>query len=471
METMKAQVLAESTARKRIAMLFDEGTFLELGAYVKQARSEFGNTGSPEGVITGYGAVNGKLVFAFAEDFSRFKGAISSTHAAKISRLYELAIKAGAPVIGMFDGAGADITEGVGALAGYGSIMKEVSSASGVIPQIALIAGSCAGGSAVIAQMFDFTIGVADRGKLYVNSPFLLKDNRVGSIAAAAALGQISHIAQDDADACSALRRLIDYLPQNNTDGIVCSPDHEDANRLTTEAEAILSSDDYDMSAFIEVIADSGSFLPLNENFASELVTAFAQLGGITIGIVANQPKLGKGALTPDAAKKAAHFISFCDSFHIPLLTIADTCGYAIDHEMENSPYASALAKLASAYAQATCPTVTLIAGRAYGSAFALMGSRSLGADVVFALERAEISALSPEASVDFVWGHRTENRASLIKEWKDSIASPIQAAAVGALDDIIATDEIRLRIASAFEMLSFKTDVKASKKHNVLPL
>ncbi len=472
MEIKKEQVYTEtSPARDMITALFDDGTFLEVGAYVKRARSEFGENMSLEGVITGYGAIDGRLVFAFAEDFTRFKGAIGSAHAAKINRLYEMAMKAGAPVVGIFDGAGADITEGVGALAGYGSIMKNVTAAWGVIPQIAVIAGSCAGGSAVIVQMFDLVIGAADKGKLYVNSPFLLKDNSIGSIKSAAELGQISLVTTDPMEACTALRRVINYLPQNNTEGTVYALNEEDANRLIPEADGILAASDYDMGALIEALADDQSFLSLSDAFAPEMLTGFAQIGGMIIGVVANQPKLKQGAITPDGARKAAHFISFCDSFNIPLLTIADTCGYAVDNAMEASPYAAALAKLASAYAAATCPTVTLIAGRAYGSAFALMGSKSLGADVVFALERAEITALSPEASVDFVWSGKKGERTALIEEWKRDMASPLLAASVGEIDDIIAVDEIRVRVAAAFEMLTFKADAKAAKKHGVIPL
>ncbi len=471
MEINKELVQAPSKARSMITALFDEGSFLEVGAYVKRTRTEFGRAAELEGVITGYGAVDGRLVFIFAEDFSRFKGAVSSSHAAKITRLYDMAMKAGAPVVGIFDGAGADVTEGVGALAGYGSMMRAVAAASGVIPQIALIAGSCAGGSAVVSQMFDLVIGAKDTGRLYVNSPFLLKDSNIGSISAAAKLGQVSFTVENTEEAAPLLRRLINDLPQNNTEGTVYALNEDDANRLIPDAAAILADADYDMNILLNSIADDGGFLALSEEFAPEMLTGLLQLGGMVAGVIANNPMLRGGAITPDGARKAARFLSFCDSFSIPLLTVVDTCGFVLDSEMEASPYSASLAKLASTYAGATCPTVTLIAGKAYGSAFAVMGSKAIGADVVFALERAEISALSPEASVDFVWSDKTGDRNALIEEWKRDVASPAQAAATGEIDDIISAEEIRVRVAAAFEMLSFKADAKAAKKHSVLPL
>ncbi|MCI8386867.1 MAG: carboxyl transferase [Clostridiales bacterium] len=467
-----------STANERIRSLFDEGTFAEVGAYAHKIAAELdGSNGELESVVCGYGAIDGRLVFAFAQDFSRMKGALGAMHAKKICDLYELAIKNGAPVIGIFDSAGAYVLEGVEALAGYGKIMKKVSDASGVIPQIAVIAGVCGGAMAAVASMFDIVIGAEKGGSLYVNPPFVLnnleKGANFGTIKTAAEGGLVNVVCADDTAALAYVRTLLAYIPQNNADGTAYSSTTDEINRLV-DVESIISGDGYSMAEVIEAISDDAKFLELSAEYGKSMLTGFVTMNGMVIGVVANQPAVNGGKLCADAAKKASKFISFCDCFDIPLLTLVDTEGYAVSVESEKAQYGAALAKLASAYASSDNAKVTVVLGKAYGAAYTLMGSKSIGADIALAVDSAKISAMPTSSAVAFAWNDKvTDNakRGEIEAEWDSVMASPVAAAKSGEIDDIISIDELRQRVSAAFEMLGAKNALCIEKRHNNLPL
>ena len=467
-----------SAARERIRALFDEGTFSETGAFAHRIASELGGDGCEfEGVITGFGAVDGRLVFAFVQDPSRMKGALGAVHAKKICELYDLAIRNGAPVIGVFDSAGAFVMEGVEALAGYGKIMKKVSEASGVIPQIAVIAGVCGGAAATIASMFDIVIGAEKTGSFYVNPPFITnnleKGAELGKISTAAKEGAVQVVSEDDTSALVFVRTLLSYIPQNSADGTAYSSSNDEINRLV-DVDSIISADKYSMADVIGTVSDDAKFLELGAEFAKSMLTGFVTLNGMVAGVVANQPAVDGGKITADAAKKAARFVSFCDCFDIPVLTLVDTEGYEVSAEAEKANYGAALAKLASAYAASENAKVTVVLGKAYGAAYTIMGSKSIGADISLALDSAKISAMPTASAVAFAWNDKvTDNakRGAVEAEWDSVMASPVAAAKAGEIDDIISSDELRQRVSAAFEMLGAKNSIDLIKRHDNLPL
>lgn len=452
------------TARARIAALFDEGTFVETGAFIKRRPTEFDRDAVAvddfEGVVTGYGAVGGKLVFAFAEDFYRSHGAMGESHAKKICALYDMAIKNGAPVVGIFDSCGAYVMEGVTALSGYGRVMSAVSAASGVVPQIAVIAGTCAGSSAVIASMFDFTIVSEAEGKYYVNS-----DNKETPVA--------SLTAEDEITAIAKTKELLSILPSNNCEGTV----RIDAPSKLICDLSFIEDGGYTAGNVIGEVIDSNYYQALSRGYGDEIVVTLAPIGGIVSLVVASDPSVNGGALTPAAARKAAHYISFADSFNIPVVTLVDTVGLPTS-DCGDAQYASELAKLAAAYASASCPKVTVVTGQAYGAAYTVLGSKSVGTDVVLALTTAKIGAMNAESAVALLWDDKfagakdpAERRAELISEWNATLGSAVEAAYKGEIDDVIPEAETRARIASCLEMLSMKNAGEVGRRHANLPL
>ena len=445
---------------QKIAALFDAGTFVETGAYMKR------DNGDMIGVVCGYGAISGKLVYAFSQDSDRKKGAFDALQAEKIAKLYELAIKNGAPVIGMFDSVGAIIGDGASAMAAYGKLLKVVSDASGIIPQIALITGVCAGMSATVAAMFDVVVTVKDVSKLYVNSPFLV-GQEVGTAESTAESGLSSVVANDEADAIAKAIKLIDMLPANNEEGSICNENSDNENRT-------VAIDGLSGKELIETVVDAESFVEIGAGYADGMITGFATFGGVTCGIVANDAGKENGIITADGAKKAAKLVAFCDSFSIPVVTLTDSTGVEMSKAAENAPLASQLAKLAMAYASATTAKITAIVGKAYGASFTLMGSKALGADMVYALPEAEISVMAPASAVAFLWNDQiteTVTRNDLIEKWKTDCASATAAAADGSIDDVIASAELRQRICAAVYMLMMKNGGAPVRKHCNLPL
>ena len=451
-----------SAVRAQLADIFDVASFVEVGAYVKRGFSDFVATEKSnefEGVICGYGAIDGKLAFAFAEDASRMGGVIDERHAKKIADLYNLAIKNGAPVIGIFNSNGTDIFAGTAGLAAYGKIMASVSAASGVIPQIAFVSGKCIGLSSAIAAMFDFTVK-ADDAELYVSSPALTgAENAQNSLVAFSGT----------ANQCAGyIRNLISFLPMNSDSGIFVESCTDNLNRMIGELDFAGEA-----RSVIATIADNGVFYEVSAEFAPAIVTAFATIGGVRAAIVANSFANNEGRLDVASARKISRFVNFCNSFSVPVVTLVDSNGLVIDKENEINFFAPELARLAQAYACANVPKVTVIIGHAIGASFVLLGSKALGADVVYCTDDAEVCALSAESGVAFAWDKYItleKSRESLVEEWRADVASPARAAASGEIDDIISTNELRARICSALLMLCAKGQ-NAIVGSKVLPL
>ena len=411
----------ETKGRADMIALFDAGTFVELGAYVRRR----GDNQPYDAVITGYGSVNGKLAFAFVQDSDRKAGALDDTGAEKIEKLYEQALRVGAPVIGVFDSAGAVVYDGAAALNAYGRVMTCVSRASGIIPQIAYVSGTCTGMAETIAAMFDVTVAVSEKT----------------SVKTAVA-------AKDDASAVSAVRALIELLPRNNKDVSAVDPT-DDVARPISMADGVVT------------LADDGVLTELYADIATEVKTALTRMGGETVGLVALN-----GKLTALGARKASRLVSFCDSFSIPVVTTVDSEGVAAEVDAS-----IAYGKLAKAYITATTAKVTVVTGKAYGAAFTLMGSRALGADLALALETSVISVLAPETAVAFAMNDlitAEKSRADVEAQWIETYASPVAAAEAGAIDDVIPEAELRARVISALYMLAEKADGTPDRKHGV---
>lgn len=449
-EQLREQLEATEGAevRTKLAQIFDEATFVEIGAYTKRSFSDFVMTEKMdelEGVICGYGAIDGKLAFAFAEDAQRLGGSIDDRHAKKIADLYALAVKNGAPVIGIFNSTGADIFLGAASLAAYGKIIKAVNDASGIIPQIAYVAGKCLGTAATIAAMFDFVIK-AEGADFYVTAPSLTGAEN-------AQADKLSYVG-DGAQCAGFIRALVSFLPENAAVGADVGECADNLNRMLGDLDF-----GGDALSLIATVADNGVFYEIGHDNAPALTTAFTTFGGVKCGVVATSFAKNEGRLTALAAKKAADFVAFCDMFSIPVVTLVDSYGLLAEKENEQA-FADALARLAMAYASSENAKVTVICGHAIGASFVLLGSKSLGADIVYATDNSEIGALSAESSVAFAWNrYVTEEtkREALAEAWKASVASPVAAAATGEIDDIISVNELRARICSSLLMLSAK--------------
>ena len=443
----------------KIAALFDAGTFVETGAFMKRGNDL-------TGVVCGYGAVNGKLVYAFAQDSDRKKGAIDALQAEKIAMLYSMAQKNGAPVVGMFDSIGATVADGASVLSAYGKLLKVVSDASGIIPQIAIVNGVCAGMAATVAAMFDVVVAIKGQSELYVNAPFLA-GKEIGTADYTSLNGLASIAAENEGDAIAKAIKLVSMLPSNCEEGVTIEEITDDINR-TVAVEGLSGKN------LAEALCDAGSFLALGEAYATEMVTGLATFGGVTCGVVANDAAVNGGVITCDGAKKAAKLVSFCDSFSIPVITLVDSIGVATGAEAEGAPLAAQLGKLAMAYATADTAKIGVVCGKAYGAAFTLMGSKALGADMVYALPTSEISVMAPASAVAFLWNDKiTEEvtRADLIEKWTRECASPEAAAADGSIDDVVAANELRQRICAAVYMLMMKNAGTPARKHCNLPL
>lgn len=444
-------------------MLFDADTFVEISAYTKRGFSDYiatEKTNEFEGVICGYGAIDGKLVFAFVEDAERMGGAIDERHAKKISDLYSMAIKNGAPVIGIFNSNGTDVFEGTAALSAYGRIMSQITRASGVIPQIAYVAGNCIGTCAAIAAMFDIVVK-KDDASLYVTSPALTGEKD--------AQDAIVAYSGTEEQCLGYIIGLISFLPSNSSVGI------QSSEICTDNLNRKLGSLDFggDALSVISVIADNGVFVELTHNYGEGVSTVFTSVGGVKCGIIATSYSKNEGRIDAEGARKMSKFIGLCDSFSIPIVTLADSQGLAINKKNEQV-FAPEVGKLAMAYASSTCPKVSIIMGHAIGAAFVLLGSKSLGADLVYATEDSEIGALSAESGVAFAWDKyitEEKTREELISEWRITVSSPANAASSGEIDDIISVNEMRARICSALLMLSAKGEASTVAGRKVLPL
>ena len=448
---------AYGLSKARLQSLFDCGTFVELGAYTKRADSQ----SDFESVVCGYGAVNGKLTFAFVQDSGRTRGAFGEKHAKKIASLYALAIKNGAPIVGVFDSAGAVVYDGAAALAAYGSLMKNISDASGIVPQVAIVDGVCGGSSAVAASMFDFVVTIQNQSELFVNAPFV-----VGKTEKTDVQGLSAYEAADEAGAFAFVKELLATLPANNADATLV-----DTADLANRTVAI-HAESYKAEELVRTLSDDGKLTRLFAAYTDKVVLGFASFDGIPTAVVASNPET-KGILDIRAARVIAKLVSFADSFSIPVLTLVDSEGLDVSADAENAAYASELARLAMAYTSSETAKLTVVVGKAYGTAFTLLGSKSVGADMALALPTACISVLSPEASVAFVWNDKVgeQSREALETEWKEKCASAAEAADAGEIDDIVEPAELRQRICAALNMLAAKAEGTPTRKHANLPL
>jgi len=472
--------ITKSAANARLTALFDEGSFKATGAYVKANPTSYEKNNkidALESVITGYGLIEGRLAFAYSQDFSKLNGAIGTVAAEKIIALYEMAAKNGAPVISVLDSSGAKIEEGTDALAAYGKIIKKVASLSGIITQISVVCGPCTGAMALVAQSADYLIMDSKKGQLYLTPPSVVKTvsgKESGSAEDALANGVAAKICDGDTACINAARELMAYLPANNLEGptFTCE-DTDDINRVSAYIASIADINAVNINDVISDIADNGRFVEISDSFGKDIKCGFMSVAGSSVGFAACDISVNDGFTSADACVKAARHINYCDAFGIPFLTIVNSNGFA---EVDNN--AGSAAKLAAAYATASVPCVTLNLGKAYGSLFTVMGSKSVGADLTYALDFSEISVMSPEKAVNFVWHDKINGtkdpvkaREELYEEWSIKMASPIQAAYKGNIDDVISADEARAVIANAFEILSSKSDIAPTKKHANLPL
>ena len=428
---------------QKTASLFDEGSFVEIGAYIKRS----GDSEAYDGIVCGYGSISGKLAFAFVQDSDRTKGAFDEIGAKKIEMLYDMAIKNGAPVIGVFDSAGAAVLEGSAALSAYGRFISCVAKASGVVPQIAIFDGLCTGMALTAANMFDITIKAADKAELYLKSTSNNKEYFC------------SIEAENEDAAFAAARNLVEILPQNNKD---------DASGMSgDDAARAVAIDGLTGKALVEALSDNGSFVEINAR-VSGIVTGFAFFGGRLCGVIASDNTCDSGKIGFIGAKKAADIISFCDRFGISVVTLVDSEGLC------DCACPTCTAALASAYANATCAKVTAVVGKAYGAGFTLLGSKAIGADIALATEGAVISVMSPESAVAFLMNDKIsadKSRAEVEAEWCAKYASAVCAAEKGDVDDIVSADTLRARICSALYMLAVKADGAPERKYAKTPL
>ncbi len=477
------------TARERIELLLDEGSFEEFDMFVEHRSHEFGMEKSKipgDGVVTGWGTINGRLVYVFSKDFTVFGGSLSGAHAAKIVKVQNMALKNGAPIVGIFDAGGARIQEGVESLAGYADIFQNNILASGVIPQISVIMGPCAGGDVYSPAMTDFIFMVKDTSYMFVTGPDVVKTvtNEVvtaeelgGARVHASKSGVVDGAYENDFETLTQMRRLIDFLPLSNREKPPTRPHYDDVAREETSLDRLIPDNPnkpYDMKELIEKVADEGDFFEIGQEFGKNILTGFVRLDGSTVGIVANQPMVLAGVLDIDASRKAARFVRFCDAFNIPIVTFVDVPGFLPGTKQELGGLIKHGAKLLFAYGEATVPKVTVITRKAYGGAYDVMSSKHLRGDVNYAWPSAEIAVMGAKGAVEIIFRADIgdpEKIAARTKEYSDRFANPFVAASLGYVDDVIMPRETRKRIIRALMTLKNKKLENPWKKHDNIPL
>jgi propionyl-CoA carboxylase beta chain len=479
------------TARERIHALLDEGSFEELDQLVLLSGSEFEKDKiQAEAVVTGWGKIDGRPVYVFSQDFTVVGGSLSEPMGDKVIKIMDLALKNGAPVVGLNDGGGARVQEGVDSLASYGEIFTRNVLASGVIPQVSVVLGPAAGGAVYSPAITDFVFMTRGQAQMYITGPDVIKavtgedvthEDLGGAIAHATRSG-VGHFAIEGEEEClQEVRRLMSFLPANNMEDPPVMETGDDPTRRDEDLLRIIPDDPikpYDMREIIYRVVDAGDFLEVHEQFAQNIIVGFARMAGRTVGIVGNQPLYLSGVLDIDASRKAARFVRFCDAFNIPILTFVDTSGYLPGTAQEYGGIISHGAKLVYAYAEATSPKVTLIIRRAYGGAYDAMGSKHLRADANYSWPTGEIAVMGPDAAVNIIYRREIEKasnvddtRKQLIADYKDKFANPYVAASKGFIDDVIDPRETRPKLIRALEMLRTKTDNTPAKKHGNIPL
>lgn len=481
------------TARERIEQLLDPGSFSELDMFVEHRCQEFGMPEQElpgEGVVTGYGTIGGRKVFIFAQDFTVMGGSLGEMHAKKICKVMDLAMKAGAPVIGINDSGGARIQEGVDALSGYGQIFYRNTIASGVVPQISVIMGPCAGGAVYSPALTDF-IFMVQGANMFITGPQVIKTvtgeevsaDELGGATTHNTVSGVAHFMYDTEDDCfQAIRKLISYLPANNLeDPPAQAVENMSEADIIPELRDIVPEESnraYDMHDVITGFADDGDFFEVHQHYARNIIVGFARLGGRPIGIIANQPQIAAGCLDINASDKAARFIRFCDAFNIPIVNLVDVPGFLPGVNQETGGIIRHGAKLLYAYSEATVPKITLIVRKAYGGAYLAMCSRDLGADVVYAWPGAEIAVMGPDGAANIIFrkdiaaaDDPEAARAEKIADYRSKFANPYAAARRGYVDDVIDPAETRRKLMDALDMLSTKRETRPPKKHGNIPV
>lgn len=459
-------------ARERIAKLLDEGSFVEINALM-------GDNG--EGVVTGHGTIDGRLAYVYAQDFTVMSGAVSKLHAEKICKVMDMALKTGAPVIGILDSNGARISDGVEVLAGFGEIFKKNAECSGVIPQISVVVGPCAGSAVFSPAMSDLVFYVTKNGKMFVNGPEVIESATGKKGCVCPCENGAAHLTFENEDEClAAVRGVFGYLPSNNLcecDSVVA----DDINRASAALNTIVPDDSnapYDVKAVIAEVADTGSFVEIQSNWAKNIVVGLARMNGTTVGIVANQPSVDNGQLDINACEKAARMVNFCDSFNIPVVTFTDVPGFKVCACEEKNGIVRHGATLIYAYASATVPKINVILRKAYGGASVVMSSKQLGTDAVFAWPTAEVAVMGVEGAAGIMYNDELaaskdpeKTRAELVEKYKEEYASPYIAAKIGNVDDVIEPHSTRPMIIASLEALATKRESLPAKKHGNMPL
>src|SRR5215211_6670299 len=475
------------TARERIALLMDKDSFEEFDMFVEHRCDEFGMQETKiagDGVVTGWGTVNGRTCFVFAKDFTVFGGSLSETHAQKIIKIQDLAMKARAPIVGLFDAGGARIQEGVAALGGYGEVFKRNVIASGVIPQISVIMGPCAGGDVYSPAMTDFIFMVAGTSYMFVTGPDVVKTVTNETVTAEELGGAKVHTSKssvadgcydNDVEALLQIRRLMDFLPANNLEGAPEWPSFDDPDRADMSLDTLVPDNPnkpYDMKELILKVVDESDFFEIQAAYAKNIITGFARIEGRTVGVVAQQPMVLAGVLDADASRKGARFVRFCDAFEIPIVTFVDVPGFLPGTAQEYGGLIKHGAKLLFAYSQASVPLVTIITRKAFGGAYDVMASKHVGGDVNYAWPTAQIAVMGAKGAVEIIFrGGDAETIAARTKEYEDRFMSPFVAAERGYIDEVIMPHSTRRRVARALAMLREKAVEAPWKKHDNIPL
>ena len=489
----KQHAKGKLTARERLALLLDEGSFQELDMFVTHRATEFGMAERKflgDGVVTGYGTVDGRPVYVFAQDFTVLGGSLGEAHAAKICKVMDLAMKNGAPLIGINDSGGARIQEGVAALGGYADIFLRNTLASGVIPQISAIMGPCAGGAVYSPALTDFVIMVEGTSHMFITGPEVIKAvtheevsfEELGGAMTHNAKSGVAHFAvEDEEGAIRLIKRLLSFLPQNNMEDPPFVPSDDPADRMDEELDTIVPDSPtkpYDIKEVIRRVVDNGDFLEVHAHYARNIVVGFARLGGNSVGIVANQPAVLAGVLDIDASDKGARFVRFCDCFNIPIVTFVDVPGYLPGVAQEHGGIIRHGAKLIYAYCEATVPKVTVVTRKAYGGAYCVMSSKHIRGDINYAWPTAEIAVMGPEGAVNIIFRKEIADaedpeaeRERLVQAYREKFAHPYVAASLGYIDEVIEPHETRPRLIAALEMLKDKRDSNPPKKHGNMPL
>jgi acetyl-CoA/propionyl-CoA carboxylase carboxyl transferase subunit len=481
------------TARERIDYFLDDGTFVEFDQFRTHRNHKFGMEEKKlpgDGVVAGYGEVDGRKTFVFAHDFTVFGGSLGEVMAEKICKVMDRAVEVGAPVVGLNDSAGARIQEGVQSLGGFGEIFRRNTEASGVVPQISAIMGPCAGGAVYSPAITDFTFMVNDTSHMFITGPDVIKTvtgeevtfEELGGATTHSSTSGVAHFACDtEEDALDDIRLLLSYLPPNNVEDPPRVEPWDDPERADDSLNSVVPDQPrkpYDMRDVVDGVLDEGSLFEVHENFAKNILVGFARLDGHSVGVVANQPRVNAGTLDIEASEKGARFVRFCDAFNVPIVTFVDVPGFLPGTDQEHGGIIRHGAKLLYAYSEATVPLLTVITRKAYGGAYDVMASKHLGADVNYAWPTAEIAVMGPQGAVNILYSSQLDaaddpdaRREELIREYREEFANPFTAADRGYLDDVIKPTETRARLVSDLEMLKTKRSELPDKKHGNIPI